>query len=59
MSFEAAASLAAWLIKEKGKKRNVALLIASRKHDVPFSKRSELSKRVTEIKNQTDQMRLL
>lgn len=47
-----ASSLCAWLIKEKGVKRNVAVIIASNKHKVPLLSRSQVSKKATELMNE-------
>jgi len=43
-----AAKLAAWLMREKGKKRNIAVLIGCYKHKVPLLFRSLVSKKATE-----------
>ncbi|MCP3681707.1 MAG: hypothetical protein GY861_03365 [bacterium] len=44
-----AASLSAWLIREKGRDRRVAVIIGCNKYKVPFSLRSKVNKKVTEL----------
>lgn len=39
----------AWLMREKGKKRSVALLISCRKHKIKLSDRNNVSKLATKI----------